>query len=304
MVPVREKPHRTSVLVAERLCAKEGQNMAVNPKPGLNRLLRADGRAVMVAMDHARLGGVVARLEDPANAIEAVIAGGADAIMTSYGVIKHFDHRMQGRVGRILRLDTGPSKYREGWDEYTEWFRPYSVEDGLRLGVDGVIVNGFLGLAVDATTLRIMGETASAADKWGIPFMAEVHPCPCPRIQDPFAPEQVADAARIGAEFGADLIKTYYTGDADGFRVVTSSCPIPVLIAGGPKTESTADLFEMVHGMISGGGKGTVIGRNIWQGDDVVAVTRGIVSIVHGGASVEQALSVYDCVREATAASV
>ena len=44
----------------------------------------------------------------------------------------------------------------------------------------------------------------------------------------------LAMACRICAEMGASVVKTYYCED---FNKVTSGCPVPVVIAGGPKTE-------------------------------------------------------------------
>ncbi len=266
-------------------------------KPALGKLLKKDGRAVMIAMDHARMNGVYKGLENPANVIEALIEGGADAIMTSYGVIKQYGHLMHGRIAKILRLDTGSSKYRESWEEYTEWYRVFSVEDALRIGAEGVILSGFMGIAVDAITLRNWGQTAAEADKYGMPFIAEVHASPSPRIDDSLSAEHLANVARIGAEFGADLIKVDYPGDAESFRKVTSTCPVPVLIAGGAKTGTTREMLEVVRGMIDGGGKGTVAGRNMWQHEDPVAITCAVAAIVHGNASVEKALAVFDGAR-------
>ena len=37
-------------------------------------------------------------------------------------------------------------------------------------------------------------------------------------IKDPHDPEIVAHSARIGAECGADIVKTLYTGDIDSFQ--------------------------------------------------------------------------------------
>jgi DhnA family fructose-bisphosphate aldolase class Ia len=34
---------------------------------------------------------------------------------------------------------------------------------------------------------------------------------------------------------GADIVKTYY---CDDFEKVTSTCPVPIVIAGGPKLET------------------------------------------------------------------
>ena len=82
-------------------------------KHTMNRILKPDGRVMMVAMDHARMNGIFRGLEDPLPILEAIIEGGADAIMTSYGIMKHFGHVLDGKIAKVLRVDTGASKYRD-----------------------------------------------------------------------------------------------------------------------------------------------------------------------------------------------
>ena len=56
-------------------------------------------------------------------------------------------------------------------------------------------------------------------------------------------PERVRPArggVTEGFEAGVDVIKVGYTGDFASFRDTVASCPIPVVIAGGPKTTATA----------------------------------------------------------------
>ncbi len=75
-------------------------------------------------------------------------------------------------------------------------------------------------------------------------------------------------AARAGAELGADIIKTNYTGDPDTFRHVVEGCPVPVVIAGGPKTETDLEFLQMIEGAIEAGARGVDIGRNVFQAED------------------------------------
>jgi len=83
-------------------------------------LLASDGRALIVAMDHARTHGAIEGLEDPGAVIEASVDGGADAVMTTFGVAKRYRERLASRIPTIIRLDGGPSPYREDWLAYTD----------------------------------------------------------------------------------------------------------------------------------------------------------------------------------------
>lgn len=263
----------------------------IGKKLRLNRIFQRDGRVLVVAMDHASVFGSMAGLEKPGETINRVIEGGADAIMTTFGIIRQFYHLMQGRVGVILRVDGGPSSY--GLDAFLtkgEWNLLYSVEEAIKLGADGVIAMAFLGVPSEGAILKGLANVAERCQDWGIPLLAETLPILSEKINNPYDAEHVSVAARIGQEYGADFIKTNYTGSPESFSKVTGVCAVPVLIAGGPKMDSPRDVLEVVKGSVDSGGKGVVFGRNIWQYKDPAAMTRAIASIVHEGATVTKAL--------------
>ncbi len=251
-------------------------------------VLASDGKALVVAMDHARTFGAVEGLEDPGTVIEAAVDAGADAVMTTFGVVKRYRERLIGRVPTFLRLDGGPSLYREDWLAYTEWTLLHSVEDALLLGADGVVVMAFVGIPVELQTYRIVAKVAGECLRANVPLMVEALPCPSERIPDPKAADAMADAARLAFEHGADLVKTYYT---EGFRQVTENCPVPVLIAGGPKMETVEETLEVVHSAIGAGAAGAVFGRNIWQSGDTRGAIRALKGIIHDGRPVADALA-------------
>ena len=72
-------------------------------------------------------------------------------------------------------------------------------------------------------------------------------------MKDPNDPEVVAHAARIGAEAGADLIKVVYTGDMSSFKKVVKGCPVPIVIAGGPKIDTDKEILNMCHDAMKAG---------------------------------------------------
>lgn len=100
----------------------------------------------------------------------------------------------------------------------------------------------------------------------------------------------VAHAARVGAELGADIIKTNYTGDVDSFKKVVKGCPVPIIIAGGPKMATDRDLLKMASEAIKTGAAGVSIGRNVFQHRNPVGMVRALSKIVQEEASVEQAM--------------
>jgi len=76
-----------------------------------------------------------------------------------------------------------------------------------------------------------------------------------------------------------------------GYEQVTSSTYVPVVILGGAKTGSERDMLTDIKASIDAGGAGVAIGRNVFQSSDPAAMTAAIVSIVHGGATVDEAMA-------------
>jgi fructose-bisphosphate aldolase/2-amino-3,7-dideoxy-D-threo-hept-6-ulosonate synthase len=136
--------------------------------------------------------------------------------------------------------------------------------------------------------LANLGKVAEECEAFGMPVLAMMYPRG-PKIQNEHAPEVVAHAARIGAELGADIIKTNYTGSIDTFKTVTESCPIPVVIAGGPKCKSLREVLQTTYDALQAGAAGLSIGRNVFQCDSPTQISRALCAIVHEGASLEQA---------------
>jgi len=102
----------------------------------------------------------------------------------------------------------------------------------------------------------------------------------------------VAHAARIGAELGADIVKTNFTGDVETFKTVVESCPVPVIIAGGPKCKTAREILETACESLEAGSAGLSIGRNVFQHENPALMVKALAAIVHSGASVEQAMKV------------
>jgi putative autoinducer-2 (AI-2) aldolase len=106
----------------------------------------------------------------------------------------------------------------------------------------------------------------------------------------------LALACRICAEFGASVVKTYY---CDNFEKVTGGCPVPVVIAGGPKTDSELEVFQFVYDGMQRGAIGVNLGRNIWQNDSPVGMARALQALIHEKITPEQANDLYMTIKHA-----
>jgi class I fructose-bisphosphate aldolase len=240
----------------------------------LQRIFAQDARAVVIAMDHGLPGmSPLAALGQPGQLIDAIAAGGADAILTTPGVAAHFAPHI-GRLGLVMRLDGGATTLSTSFGEMQ---LIASVEDALKAGADAVAVMGFCGTEDESSSLKTLGQVAVECRRLGVPLMAEMLPL---GYQGKPTAAQVATAARIGAEMGADIIKTKYVGPPEGFQAVTEACFVPVLMLGG-SARSFEGLLDETRDALKVGVAGVAIGRNVWQADDVTGATRALVEVVH-----------------------
>jgi fructose-bisphosphate aldolase/2-amino-3,7-dideoxy-D-threo-hept-6-ulosonate synthase len=254
----------------------------------LERIIdRRTHRTVIVPMDHGLSMGPIQGLENMVSIVDKVAEGGANAVVLHKGIVRA-GHRGFGRdIGLIIHLSGSTTLS----PDPNAKVQVASVEEAIRLGADGVSVHVNVGAPNEQEQLQMMGEVAEACSYWGMPLFAMMYPRG-PKIEKgrEHDPELVAHAARVGAELGADIVKTVYTGDPDSFAKVVRGCPVPVVIAGGPKMSTEREVLEMAAGAIEAGAIGVSIGRNIFQHKNPTAMTRALVKIVHEGASVEEAL--------------
>jgi len=232
----------------------------------LGRIFREDGRTLIVAMDHGIALGPLPGIENPLRTIRRVIKGGADAIMLNPGILRMASSEVAGKVSTIMSVSSELVDYEE------------VVKEAIRLGADAIKVMVFTHVPEEAENINSLCELAMICEEWGLPLMAEMYP----KIEKRCSAEVIAKVARIAAEAGADFVKTFYTGDKRSFAKVVESCPIPVVILGGPKIESDEELFSMVRDALDAGARGVAFGRNIWQRENPEAVVRSLAKLIHG----------------------
>jgi len=246
---------------------------------------RKSGNSLIIPLDHGISIGPVKGLTNLAETVDKVAEGGANAVLMQKGMIAH-GHRGYGRdIGLIIHMSASTSL---GPDPNNK-VQVCTVEEAIQMGADAVSVHINIGSETEAEQLRKLGNVAERCNAWGMPLLAMMYPRG-KSIKDQFDAETVAHVARAGAELGADVIKTNYTGDPDSFKKVVQGCPVPVVIAGGPKTKTDRDILEMVRGAIDAGARGAAIGRNVFQHANPTKMTRAVSKIVHKNASVEDAL--------------
>lgn len=251
-----------------------------------NRLARIikpyDKRGVMLAVDHGYFLGPTEKLEDPRKTIAPLLPH-ADSLMLTRGVLRtSVDAGYPVPV--VLRVSGGSSII--GKDLSNEKITT-SVKDAIRLNASALAMSIFVGASYEHESLVSLGNLVNEGEEYGIPILAVTAVGKELEKRDA---RYLGLACRIAAEFGAHVVKTYY---CENFEKVVNSCPVPVIIAGGPKLATELDALKLTFDAIKAGAAGVDMGRNIWQSDYPVAMIKAVKAIVHQNATVKEAHEIF-----------
>lgn len=256
----------------------------------LKRVL-PDGKGVIFAFDHGVEHGpsdFPPEHVDPKVILEKVVRAGVDAIMMLPGMAKLTYGVWGGRVALVVKV-TSKTNLRSEEGRLLQSVFGY-VEDAVALGADAVAATVYWGSPHEDAMLERWFAVRSAADLYGLPCLQLAYPRG-PAIKNRYDVEIVRYGARAAAESGADLIKTYYTGSRETFaEVVKAASGVPVLMSGGPKTEKPIDFLRVVKNVIDAGGRGVVVGRNIFQHRNPEGMAKAVIAVVHESKEPEEAV--------------
>jgi predicted phospho-2-dehydro-3-deoxyheptonate aldolase len=248
----------------------------------LRRIMRADSKTFIIAMDHGVTLGPVRGLENMHETVKAVVSGGADAVLVHKGIAKHVDTHNAGLIVHVSASTKYSSKPNLKVAVCT-------VEEAIRLGADAVSAHINIGSEQEDEMLEALGNLSEQCDSFGMPLLAMMYPRG-PTVKSEHEFEAVSHAARIGAELGADLVKTVYTGDIDSFSKVVRSCPVPVVVAGGAKMKTDLDVLELGENSMKAGAAGLSFGRNVFQHNEQGRMSKALATIVHDGSNAQDAI--------------
>ncbi|MWA09129.1 2-amino-3,7-dideoxy-D-threo-hept-6-ulosonate synthase [Streptomyces sp. BA2] len=242
----------------------------------LRRLFRhGDGRLLVVPLDHSVTDGPLPRGD--LDALLGELAGtGVDAVVLHKGSLRHVDHGWFGDMSLIMHLNAST---RHAPDPDAKYLVAH-VEEALRLGADAVSVHVNLGSRQEARQVADLAAVAEECDRWNVPLLAMVY-ARGPHISDSRAPELVAHAASLAADLGADIVKTDYAGTPERMADVVAACPIPVIVAGGPRSAESDVVLDFVSDALKGGASGVAMGRNVFQADQPGWMAASIARLVH-----------------------
>jgi 3-hydroxy-5-phosphonooxypentane-2,4-dione thiolase len=254
-----------------------------------NRLaqsIQQDGRCLWLPVDHGYFQGPVTGLEKPGKTLQPLLPY-ADAIFITRGLLRSTLDPGQAKP-IILRVSGGTSI--RGKDLSHEGIIT-CMEEALRLNACAVGLSIFVESDHEHESLLNLARLVDEGERCGMPVMAVTA---VGRELEKRDARYLGLACRIAAEFGARVVKTYY---CEQFEKVVQGCPVPIVIAGGPKVETELEVLQFVHDGIQQGAIGVNLGRNIWQNRHPVAMIRAIRAVIHESATPDRAQAIYESVK-------
>jgi putative autoinducer-2 (AI-2) aldolase len=255
-------------------------------KNRLSRIIKPDGRTVMLAVDHGYFLGPTSGLEDAEKTIKPLLPY-ADALMPTRGIIRTSVNPSTS-TPMVLRVSGGNSILDE---DLSNEGLTVSMEDAVRINAAAVAISIYVGSPNQKETLLNLAKLVDKGQRYGIPVLA-VTAVGKSMGRDA---RYLALCCRIAAEIGANFVKTYY---CESFEKVVRTCPVPVVMAGGKKLPEL-EALELTFNAIKRGASGVDMGRNIFQADNPVAMIQAVKAVVHENAKPKEAFDLYNSLKSA-----
>lgn len=248
---------------------------------------KRDGRSVVIAMDHAAIAGPIPGIEDPAQLVRSCVDQNVDGILTTKGFVDNSLGSWDRRTSLVLRI-TGGFTVLGGKFEEEMVIEP---ETAVAYGAACAAITVKFGHEYEGKFIKQASLAIDRCHALGLPVMLEAMAKGTRGGQKIASndPEAIMMVARMAAEIGADVVKTYYTGSVESFSKVVRGCPVPIVILGGAKTDSIRQVFQDIHDSLVAGGRGIAVGRNIWEHPNLERMLQAVNGLVHGDWSVQEA---------------
>ena len=253
-----------------------------------NRLARIfnpkSGRTVMLAIDHGYFQGPTTGLERIDLNIMPLVPY-ADTLMLTRGILRTIVPPSLGQ-SIVMRVSGGTSILKELSNEEIA----VDIEDSIRMNVCAMAVQVFIGGEYERQSIINMTKMVDQGLRYGIPTLAVTA----------VGKDMARDAryfrlaTRICAELGATYVKSYYI--EEGFETVTSSCPVPIVMAGGKKIPEP-EALTMAYNAVQQGAAGVDMGRNIFQSESPVAMIQAVKAVVHENETPQKAFELYNTLK-------
>ena len=254
----------------------------------MNRMIHPkSGKVFFATIDHGFHRGVLAGIEDIKSAIKKIADGGPDVMTMHKGLAKQYFPPYAAHICLAIKSTTF-SPYHPNLDVPVA-----EVEEVQKLGADAVSIGVLTGTRNQPAMFEHMGLISRQCEERGMPLIVHAYPKgEMIKDEERYTYEHVSYAVRAAVECGADIVKTWYTGDYESFARVVEASHGRVVVAGGAKMKDTESFFKVTYDVIRAGAFGVAYGRNIFQSDNPAGMVSALKSIIHEGATPQQAMEI------------
>ena len=263
----------------------------------IKKLFRGKKNLVISALDHVMEYGDQPGIEDASKAIKKCLT--TDALLVPRFMLKRnwdlFGSRINAPVP-VVRINWTssfyyPLDYREGNTTIAN-----TVEEAVAAGAQAVICSLFLeednDQARETENVAIFTEVVRQKEKLGIPLIGECYVVEHNDKTEDEVHQKVKRISRIMVELGADLVKTFYTGD--NFHEVVENTPVPIFTIGAEKLDNDLDVLKKASNSVSQGARGIIFGRNIFMASDPIKIVKALNDVINRGIKPEEAAQKYN----------
>jgi len=246
---------------------------------------RDSGKMVIVPIDHGISDGPIDGLINVRETVSNIAESGANGILMHKGMVQVGFRGGGSDIGLIVHLSAGTMLSPDPLNKVIVT----TVEEAVALGADAISIHINVGATDTGRMMLEAGEVARDCKRLGMPLLMMMYPRG-EKVSNEKDVSVVKIAARIGAELGADIVKTNYTGSKESFREVVEGCPVPVVIAGGCKG-TDREVLQMIKDAMDAGASGVALGRNAFQHKEPKKMIGAVSLIVNKGYSVDDAIN-------------
>ena len=261
----------------------------------LAKIFRNKKNLVISALDHVMEYGDQPGIENARPAIKNCLT--TDALLLPRFMLKrNWDlfAKSKNPPTPVVRINWSssfyyPLDYREGNTTIAT-----TVEEAVAAGAEAIICSLFLeeGDELRETeNVSIFSEVVRQKEALGIPLIGEAYVVEHKDKTEDEVHAKVKRVSRIMAELGADMVKTFYTGDR--FHEVVENTPVPVLTIGAEKLNTDLDVLKKAKASVDQGAKGIIFGRNIFMAGDPIKLVKALNEVVNRGKDPEEIVKRY-----------
>jgi len=260
----------------------------------IKKLFRDKKNLVISALDHVMEYGDQPGLEDARRAIMNCL--GTDALLLPRFMLKrHWDLFASSAAPMpVVRINWTsafyyPLEYRKGYTRIAA-----TVEEAVEAGAELVICSLFLeneDEEMETLNVEVFSEVVRQKERLGIPLIGECYVVEHKEKSPEEVHKKVKRVTRVMAELGADLIKTFYTGER--FHEVVDNTPIPVFTIGAEKLKTDLEVLKKAHNSVMQGARGIIFGRNIFMAEKPSRLIEALNEVINNGVKPELAAEKY-----------